>query len=219
MIPKEANNFKLHRLRVIHIYEADLTALFSIWLKRMMVSSEQSETINCGSYGARPGHTSTDPPFITVLQTENAALSRSSFANGPNEATQCYDRIIPNHATLSSVAHGMAPSAATCIGSTLSNAKYHLRTALSETDTFWSNTPSTPIYGTGQGSGISPGLCSVTYSDIFDIHSSIFSGSHYQDPSGELSTTIHNIGFVDDTTTTFADKTSPDPIPPSVLSS
>ena len=30
MIPKDHNNFKIHRLRVIHLYEADLTALFSI---------------------------------------------------------------------------------------------------------------------------------------------------------------------------------------------
>ena len=55
MIPKEANNFKLHRLRVIHLYEADLTALFSIWLKRMMISSEANNTINQGSYRAHPG--------------------------------------------------------------------------------------------------------------------------------------------------------------------
>ena len=217
MIPKESNNFKLHRLRVIHLYEADLTALFSIWLKRMMISSEANATINQGSYGARPGRTSTDPPFLTVMQTEIAALSRSSLGNGPNDATQCYDRIIPNHATLSSVAHGMPPSAATCIGSTLSHAKYHLRTALSETATFWSNTPTTPIYGTGQGSGISPGLCSVTYSDIFDVHEMNSLGAQYRDPTNTISTTINNIGFVDDTTTTVNDLCLPSPLTPASL--
>ena len=139
MIPNEENNFKLHRLCVIHLYEADLTALFSIWLKRMMLSSERSKTINPGSYGTRPGRTSTDPPFITLMQTEIAAMSRTSLANGLNNATQCYDQIIPKHATLSSVAHGMSPTAATCIGKTLANARYHLRTALSETETFWSH--------------------------------------------------------------------------------
>ena len=184
-----------------------------MWLRRMMLSSEASCTINRGSYGARPGRTSTDPPFITVMQTEIAALSRTSLANGPNDATQCYDRIIPNHATLSSVAHGMSPSAATCIGNTLSNTKYHLRTALSETKTFWSNKLSTPIYGTGQGSGISPGLCSVTYSDIFDVHESMAHGASYQDPTQSLSTKIDNIGFVDDTTTTYSDQCLPQPLP------
>ena len=171
----------------------------------MMISSEENKTINQGSYGACPGRTSTDPPFLTVMQTEIAALSRTSLGNGPNDATQCYDRIILNHAPLSSVAHGMPPSAATCIGSTLSRAKYHLHTALSETDTFWSNTPTTPIYGTGQGSGISPGLCSVTYSDIFDVHEMDSLGAQHRDPTNTLSTKIVNIGFVDDTTTTVND--------------
>ena len=162
----------------------------------MILSSEQSKTINPGFYGACPGRTSTDPPFITLMQTEIAAMSRSSLANGPNNATQCHDRIIPNHATLSSVAHGMSPTAATCIGKTLANARYHLRTALSETETFWSHNRSTPIYSTGQGSGISPGLCSVTYSDIFDVHSSMSTGSTYYDPTRSTTTTINNIGFI-----------------------
>ena len=125
--------------------------------------------------------------------------------------------IIPNHATLRSVAHGMSQSAATCIGNTLSNAKYHLRTALSEMKTFWSNTLFTPIYGTGQGSGISPGLCSVTYSDIFDVHESEAHGASYQDPTQSLSTKINNIGFVDDTTTTYTDQCLPQPLPRQTL--
>ena len=124
-IPKEHNNFKLHRLRVIHLYKADLPAIFSIWMKQMMFASELSNNTNCGSYGARPGRTSTDPAFITVIQTEIATLSRTSLANGPNNATECYDRIIPR-LTVNSVAHGLAPRAATCVGQTLQNAHYHL---------------------------------------------------------------------------------------------
>ena len=88
-IPKETGNFKIHQLHVIHLYEADLTALFSIWSKRMIHNSEKKKTINPGSFGARPGHTSTDPPYIQVLQTEIATLSQSSLANCPNDATQC----------------------------------------------------------------------------------------------------------------------------------
>ena len=178
----------------------------------MMLSSKASHTINRGLYGAQPGRTSTDPPFITVMQTKIAALSWTSLVNGPNDATQCYDRIIPNHATLSSVAHGMSPSAATCISNILSNTKYHLRTAISETKTFWSNTLSMPIYGTGQRSSISPGLCSVTYSDIFDVHESMAHGTSYQDPTQSLLTKINNIGFIDDTTTTYTDQCLPQPL-------
>ena len=112
----------------------------------------------------------------------------------------------------------MSPTTATCIGKTLANARYHLRTALSETETFWSHNRSTPIYGTGQGSGISPGLCSVTYSDIFDVHLSLSTGSTYYDPTRSTTTTINNIGFVDDTTTTCNDLCQTNCLPPATLS-
>ena len=74
-IPKEANNFKLHRLRVIHLYEANLTCLFSIWSRRMILAAEKAKSLHPGSFGARPGRTSTDPPFIQLLQIEYSHLS------------------------------------------------------------------------------------------------------------------------------------------------
>ena len=75
VIPKETNNFKLHRLCVIHLYEANLTALFSIWSRRMVTAAEKHQRLHPGSYGARPGRTSTNPPFLLTLQIETAHLS------------------------------------------------------------------------------------------------------------------------------------------------
>lgn len=210
VIPKEASNFKIHRLRVIHLYEADLTALFSIWSRRMIRASHK--TLNTGSYGARPGRTSVDPAFVALLQTEIASVSRTNLALAPNDAAQCYDRIVPNHALLSCLSNGMPASAAKCIGNTLLNAKYYLKTALQESTCYWSHSNLTPIYGTGQGSGISPGICCSTYSDLFDVHSELCDGSSYINPTSTLSTTIHNIGFVDDTTTSVCDQSQFSPM-------
>ena len=217
MIPKESNNFKIHRLRVIHLYEADLTALFSLWSKKMILQATAQSTLNPGSYGARPGKTSTDPAFVNLLQQEIATITRTNLAIAPNDASQCYDRIIPNHAILSCMSHGMSPTAASCIGSTLHHAKYHLRTALNESTTYWTNTTSTPIYGTGQGSGISPGICCVTFSDLFDVHSSIATGATYSSPTSSQHYTLYNIGYVDDTTTTVNDHHLSQPLPLSSL--
>ena len=154
MIPKDVNSFKIHRLRVIHIYEADFTALCSIWSKCMLRAA--SAHLSSGSFGARPGRTSTDPPFILLLQTEIAALSRTSLGIGPNDAAQCYDRMVPNHSLLSCMSHGLSKPAAQCLGSTLHQAQYTIRSSSSHTAS-WTHSPSTPVYGTGQGSGVSPG--------------------------------------------------------------
>lgn len=211
MIPKEASNLRIHRLRVIHLYEADLTALCSIWSKRMIRASTQNNTLHSGSFGARPGRTSTDPPFICLLQTEIAALSRTSLGIGPNDAAQCYDRLIPNQSMLSCMSHGMSLPAAQCIGNTLLHARYYLRTALSQSQSFWAHSAQTPIFGTGQGSGISPGVCCAVYSDLFHLHSKLTPGATYQSPLPiyPTTTTLHNVGFVDDTTTTVTDQSLP----------
>ena len=211
MIPKEHNNFKIHCLHVIHIYEADLTVLFSIWSKRMVHASTAASCLNPGSFGARPGKTSSDPAFIGLLQHEISAITCSNLSIAPNDAAQCYDQIIPNHAMLSCLSHGMAPTAATCIGSTLQHARYFLCTAINESSNYWTHSPTTPIYGTGQGSGISPGICCVTFSDLFDVHTTISNGSTYISPVSNTKTTIHNIGYVDDTTTTINDHHLPCP--------
>ena len=218
MIPKQNNNYKIHRMRVIHIYEADLTALFSIWSRQMVHTSTAHHCLNPGSFGARPGKTSSDPAFISLLQHEISAITRTNIAIAPNDAAQCYDRIIPNHAMLTCMAHGMSPSSAKCIGSTLLHAKYYLRTATNESSSYWSNTSQTPIYGTGQGSGISPGICCVTYSDLFDIHSDISTGSRYLSPVSSVQFPIYNIGYVDDTTTTVNDHHLNTPLHPKELS-
>lgn len=209
IIPKDHGSFKLHRLRVIHLYEADLTALLSTWSRRMVHHSEALNLLHPGSFGSRPGRTSTDPPYISLLQFETAHLSRTSLANAPNDASQCFDRIIPNSAVLSSMAHGMPPSAARCIGHTLSSARYFLKTSLCESSTYWSHSSTTPIYGTGQGSAISPSLCCITYSDLFHTFDSMFPGSKYQNLSNQNITTITNTSFVDDTTTSFNDLLAP----------
>ena len=42
-------------------------------------------------------------------------------------------------------------------------------------------------------------------------------GALYQDPTQTLSTKINNIGFVDDTTTTYTDQCLSNPLPPRTL--
>ena len=180
----------------------------------MIVSSEKHKRLHPGSYGARPGRTSTDPPFLSTLQIEMAHLSRTSLVNIPNDATQCYDRIVSNLAMVSCILHYMPPSAAKCIGSTLRQARYHLKTSLAETTNYWQHSQDTPIYGTGQGSGISPGICCVLFSDLFHCHSQISPISHYECPTRRIHSTIDNVGFVNNTTTTTNDLCSNPPVSP-----
>ena len=113
--------------------------------------------------------------------------------------------LISAQALLSCISHGMPFHTAKCIGNTLYNAKYFFCTPLSQSASYWTHSSTTPVYGTGQGSSISPGICCVVYSNLFDLHSAQSSGATYISPDHSTSVMISNIGFVDDTTTTITD--------------
>ena len=55
MIYKEENNTKIHRLRVIHIYESDLNFLLGLKWKEAMHHGLQNNLLHEGQYGSTPG--------------------------------------------------------------------------------------------------------------------------------------------------------------------
>ena len=48
MILKDVGNYKIHRLRVIHIYEADINLLLDIKWRQLLQSADQRQLINQG---------------------------------------------------------------------------------------------------------------------------------------------------------------------------
>eukprot|EP00957_Ditylum_brightwellii_P051621 3914791-Ditylum_brightwellii.AAC.1 len=56
IMPKEKGNNKIHRVRIIHIYEADYSALIGVMWWNLVQSSEDRNTIHQGQVGGRAGH-------------------------------------------------------------------------------------------------------------------------------------------------------------------
>ena len=51
---KEPGNVKIHRTRVIHIYEADFNLMLGIKWRKALHQSEALKQLNEGQYGSRP---------------------------------------------------------------------------------------------------------------------------------------------------------------------
>ena len=94
MIQKEPGNSKIHRLRVIHIYEADYNLILGLKWRELMHAAEDEGLLNDGQYGSRPNRSAHDPVFIEEIQSEICRASRKSNIKFDNDATSCYDRII-----------------------------------------------------------------------------------------------------------------------------
>jgi hypothetical protein len=159
MIHKSPGDYRIHRLRVIHIYEADYNLLLSVKY-RSLIALAQSEDLNHrGQHGGIPGHDATNLTFLEQLINDISYFSRRSIAAFDNDAASCYDRIIVALASLLSRKFGQHSQIVWVNATTLEDARYKLKTALGTSDDSYSHCAAFPLYGTGQGSGNSPVIC------------------------------------------------------------
>jgi hypothetical protein len=94
MIFKEAGSYKIHRLRVIHIYEADFNLLLAVKWRRLLHHADHEGLIHAGQYGGRPGCEAQSLTFLEELKYDISFVSRRTIFNFDNDAMSCYDRII-----------------------------------------------------------------------------------------------------------------------------
>jgi hypothetical protein len=79
MIFKETGNYKINRLRVIHIYEADFNLLLAIKWRQLIQSAEMSGTINEGLFRGQPGREAQSLTFLEELKYDFSILTRRTL--------------------------------------------------------------------------------------------------------------------------------------------
>jgi hypothetical protein len=198
MILKEPGNTKIHRLRVIHIYEADYNLLLGVKWRQLLHRAEDKGLINDGCYGSRPGREARTVVFMEIMQMEISRGSRKPFIKFDNDATSCYDRIIPGTAMLISRKYGLHRNVAAVCGKTLAEAHYKVKTMLGVSEEGYSHCEAHPIYGTGQGSRNSPTCWLLICSTLFDCFETQAYGASYESVDGDTTIRLFMAGFVDD---------------------
>jgi hypothetical protein len=91
---QETNNVKIHRLRVIHLYEADLSLLWGVKWREGMHKALKTKALHQGQYRGLPGRDCTSLTYLEELRVDYSKLTRYPVANFDNDATSCYDRIL-----------------------------------------------------------------------------------------------------------------------------
>ncbi len=198
MILKDPGNAKIHRLRVIHIYEADYNLLLGIKWRQLLHRAEDKKLINDGCYGSRPGREARTVVFMETMQMEIGRCSRKPFLKMDNDATSCYDRIVPGTAMLISRKYGIHRNVAAVCGKTLADAHYKIKTMLGISEEGYTHCEATPIYGTGQGSRNSPTCWLLICSTLFDCFEEQAYGASYESVDGSTTVRLFMAGFVDD---------------------
>jgi len=75
MIFKESGNYKIHRLRVIHIYEADFNLLLAVKWRQLLQHANLYGYLNEGLFGGRPGCEAQSLVFLEELKYDTSYCS------------------------------------------------------------------------------------------------------------------------------------------------
>jgi hypothetical protein len=200
MIFKDDGVYRIHRLRVIHIYEADFNLLLAVKWRQLLHSADNAGLINDGQFGGRPGCEAQSLTLLEELKNDLSYMTRRTLFNFDNDASSCYDRIIVSLASLINRKYGIHRRVVLVHATTLENARYRLRTAIGVSETEYSHHIQFPIHGSGQGSGNSPFIWLFISATLFDVHNRASNGALFMSPDGTSTVRITMVGFVDDST-------------------
>jgi Reverse transcriptase (RNA-dependent DNA polymerase) len=205
LLEKDKGNPKIHRLRIIHLFEADYNLFLKlIWGSRMIRHAEEHGILGDDMQGSRKNRSTHDMLYKKVLTYDLSRQQRSNLAIFENDAASCYDRILINLAMVCARRLGVPTPAILAHSETLRQMQYKVKTVFGVSDAHYTGTTDAPLAGIGQGSGASPAvwlsICAIllgAYNKATPMH------IKFRDPTGQLISTRGADAFVDDTTLGF----------------
>ena len=101
MLEKDPGSPKISRLRIIVIVKGDMNAIMKvIWNRRLVPMAEKTHLTSPVQFGNRKGCTALDALLLKVVTMNCFRLFRLNGAILNNDATACYDRMIPEVTSL-----------------------------------------------------------------------------------------------------------------------
>ena len=95
MIEKDAGKPRIHRLRIIHLFEADYNFFLKLqWGHRLVRHADSLDLLHDSQHGSIPRRTAMDPIMLTQLTSDLCRILKHDLARFDNDASACYDRII-----------------------------------------------------------------------------------------------------------------------------
>jgi endonuclease/exonuclease/phosphatase family metal-dependent hydrolase len=197
-IQKDQDNKYLHRIRNIHIFEADYNLILKLKWKQAVHESENREALHPSQYGSRKYKQSTDPVMLEIMQQEISRMARIPYIQVNYDAQACYDRIIPSIALYVSRKHGVHPNVLNIFQDVLENTRYIIKLGDVVTKKHYGKTNTQPFFGTGQGSGNSPHIWTLISTELFNLYEEKTQGAIFLSPYGDMQVKVSVTAYVDD---------------------
>jgi hypothetical protein len=200
MLEKITGKPLLHKLRVIHILEADYNlALKQIFGRRLLKNCEQHGTLGDLQDGFRKGRSKIRTLLHNHLINDyNKRLRINNFV-GMTDISGCFDRIVAPVISILNIKNGCTPAAVLMHATTLQLVKYHLKTKEGISTTHYQHSDETPVHGNGQGARDSPSQWCQQSAMLFDLYEEANIGMTMTTRSGKHGAFLPMAAFADDT--------------------
>ena len=199
LMEKDAGRPKIHRMRAIHIIEAEvqfLTKLF--YCKKLMHKAEAMNAITDQQYGGRKNKMAQSAVINKLMYygIVHQQLMQAAFMD--DDARNCYDRIITALSAIELRAWGQSYAEAEFSIEFLQQQEYHLRTSHGITKDYYKYSRDDPTHGSGQGIGWAGVKFTKTSDTISRAMEKNCAGMLFQDPEKQISVRKNGDMFVDD---------------------
>ena len=170
LMPKDDGPIYVHRLRAIHVVEAELQFFSKIvYAKRMVNLAETNNEITDEQYGGRKGRRAQSVVLNKLMYYGITYQRREEAAFMDDDAKACYDRIIPSLASVEVQKWGVSPKAAALTRKIVEEQQFRVKTAHGVSDNTYAYSLDDQTYGMGQGLGWSGAIWMVTSDTICKI--------------------------------------------------
>lgn len=202
LLLKDAGQPKIHRMRTIHIIEAELQFISKhIYVQQMMNNAEQLGLITDEQYGGRKNRQAQSAVINKVLYGNISLQTRVSWACMDDDARACYDRILPCLSSVEGRKWGLSYKEAVYTTKVLHEQIFSIRTSTGVTSETYSYSASNPIQGAGQGIGWAGPKWINTSDTISRIMNDKCPGMKFVDPFNTICIVKVADFFIDDTAT------------------
>ena len=152
LIPKDASNNQLNKLRTIQLLEPDFNALLKIKLNKVLTYSKTSQhDLGLDMYGIRPQMSTHDALMHQCLQLDITQQMHSKASLVNLDATKCFDNIFPNLANIALQILGIHEKITTLFAKTARTMCHRIKTAYGVSKTVLRAPKHTLWSGVGQG--------------------------------------------------------------------
>ena len=212
LICKDNNIPYIHRLRPLHIVEAEMQFFSKYqWSQRLIHQAEDLKHISPSQYGGRKNKQAQSSVLNTILTFDLHRQLRMNFSFNDDDLRANYDRELAHLSAAETRSHGLSHEAGKLLIDITSKQKFFIKTKNGVSTSHYSFSDKHPVWGLGQGISWAGSCWQFTATSIENCLQKHCTGAILVNPQGTQTVKQFMKFFIDDTTkicnTTTQDRT------------